>query len=30
MTGDGVKIWTGNKKSLVEVRRKSGKLLDFQ
>jgi len=28
-TGNGAKIWTGNKKSLVEVRRKSAKMLDF-
>jgi len=30
MTGNGAKIWAGNKKSLVEVCLKSGKMLDFQ
>jgi hypothetical protein len=30
MTGNGVKILTGNKKLLVEVHRKSAKMLDFQ
>jgi len=30
MTGNGAKIWTGNEKSLVEVRRKNAKMLDFQ
>jgi hypothetical protein len=30
MTGNRSKIWTGNEKSLVEVRRKSAKMLDFQ
>ena len=29
MTGDGAKTWTVNKKSLVEVRRKSGKCWIF-
>ena len=30
MTGNGVKILTGNKKSLVEVRRKSARMLDLR
>ena len=30
MTGNEAKIWTVNKKSLVEVRRKSAKMLDLR
>jgi len=30
MTGNKAKIWTGIEESLVEVRRKSAKTLDFQ
>jgi len=29
MTGNGAKIWTGYKKSVVEVRRKSAEMPDF-
>jgi hypothetical protein len=30
MTGKGVKTWTGDEKSLVTVRRKSARMVDFQ
>jgi len=30
MTGNGAKIWTGDEKLLVEVCRKSAKMLHFQ
>ncbi len=30
MTGNGAKTWTGDKKSLVEVRRKNTRMLNFQ
>ena len=30
MTGNGVKTWTGDEKSLVTVRRKSARMLDSQ
>jgi len=30
MTGNGANIWTDDEKSLVEVRRKSAKMVSFQ
>jgi hypothetical protein len=30
MTGNGVRTWTGDEKSLVELRRKSAKMLDLR
>jgi hypothetical protein len=30
MTGNGVKTWTGDEKSLVTVRRKSARMAHFQ
>jgi len=30
MTGNGAKIWTGDEKSLVTVRRKSTRMVHFQ
>ena len=30
MTGNGAKIWTGNQKSPVKVRRRNAKILDFR
>ncbi len=30
MTGSGAKIWTGNQKSPVKVRRRNAKILDFR
>jgi hypothetical protein len=30
MTGNGIRTWTGDEESLVEVRRKSAKMLDLR